>query len=264
MGTIYHLSRGSEPLLVSVPHAGVELPEGLMQRLSPVGRGLPDTDWWVDRVWRDAMALGAGMLVARYSRYVIDLNRPPDDAPLYRREGTGLVPLSTFDGDDLYPEDDLPNSAEVSDRLNRFWTPFHDALAGELRRLRALHGHVILLDAHSIRSKVPRLFDGRLPDLNLGSHGGASAAPGLVRAAFEQLQEWKGCSRVLDGRFRGGYITRNYGHPSDGIHVLQMEMSQSVYMREDPPREIPARLEAAQGQARRFMQCLIDWNPADD
>jgi N-formylglutamate amidohydrolase len=250
-------------LLVSVPHAGTELPRDLLERFSPAARALPDTDWWVDRIWRGVRELGAGMLVARYSRYVVDLNRPPDDTPLYDSASTGLVPRETFDGEAIYLDGAFPDQAESAARVERYWRPYHETLAGELQRLRDLHGHVILLDAHSIRSVVPRLFEGRLADLNLGSHGGASAAPGLVRAAFGQLQDWRGFSRVLDGRFRGGYITRHYGDPANGIHALQMEMAQSVYMQEVPPRRRPDRLESIQRLANGLMKTLLAWKPSD-
>jgi N-formylglutamate deformylase len=264
LNSTFHLQPAERPLLVSVPHAGTDLPESLLQRLRPVAHALPDTDWWIDQVWSGAPGLGAGFLVARLSRYVVDLNRPPDDVPLYAGAGTGLVPVETFSGEPLYLQGDQPGDEETAARLKQYWQPYHAALAEELERIREVHGFAILLDAHSIRSEVPRLFDGRLPDLNLGSHSGASAARGLVDRAQAELQGWHGCSNVLDGRFTGGYITRHYGQPERNIHALQFEMAQSVYMQEDPPALPAEPLARTREKAVAFMRCLMSWNPDDD
>lgn len=261
MSEPYRLHRGERPLLVSVPHAGTELLPDLSGRLTPLARELPDTDWWIDQVWAGAPQLGASMLVANYSRYVIDLNRPPDDEALYAGPGSGLVPTATFDGEPLYLAENALGPEQVPLRLQRYWHPYHRALAAELERLRQIHGFVLLLDAHSIRSHVPRLFQGRLPDLNLGSFDGASASANLVQAAFRQLQGWPDCSSVLDGRFKGGFITRHYGRPAAGVHALQLEMAQQVYMQEFPPERDPGKLEKAQALAEDFMRLLLTWRP---
>jgi N-formylglutamate amidohydrolase len=258
----YLLVRGESPLLVSVPHAGTGLPSDIQQQLLPEARTLPDTDWYVDELWSGAVGLGAGLLVAQISRYVVDLNRPPDDRPLYPGAGTGLVPEQTFNGAPLYREGAQPGQEESRRRLVEYWRPYHVALASELGRLRQRFGCALLLDAHSIRSRVPRLFDGRLPDLNLGSFDGASAAPELVVLASQCLRAWPGCTSVVDGRFKGGYITRQYGRPADGVHALQLEMAQSVYMQEDPPARDPLRMAAAQTRATAFMEALLGWRPA--
>jgi N-formylglutamate amidohydrolase len=146
--------------------------------------------------------------------------------------------------------------------VSEYWRPYHAALAAELKHLRERHGFALLLDAHSIRSRVPRLFDGRLPDLNLGSHDGASAAPELIDLASQALRHWPGCSHVVDGRFKGGYITRHYGRPEQSVHALQLEMAQSVYMQEDPPAPAPERMKAARSRAMSFLEALLGWRPA--
>lgn len=264
MSEPFRLWRACTPLLISVPHAGTRLPHGLAERFTSEGRALPDTDWFIDQLWEGAIELGAGFLVARFSRYAVDLNRPPDDAPLYGGSGSGLVPLETFSGAAIYRPGKKPGSRELRARRVRYWRPYHAALAAELKRIQQAHGYALLLDAHSIRSRVPRLFDGHLPDLSLGSFDGASAAPGLIRSAREALRGWAGCSCVLDGRFKGGYITRHYGRPERGVHALQLEMSQRVYMQEKPPAILPRRMSRAQALARTFAQALLDWNPAHE
>jgi N-formylglutamate amidohydrolase len=261
MPETFQLFPGAGPLLVSVPHAGTLLPADLRNRLSPVARAMPDTDWFIDQVWEQAVERGATLLVARYSRYVIDLNRPPGDESLYAAPGTGLVPVETFSGRSLYAGSATPDAAEIRSRLQTYWQPYHQALAAELERIRQHHGFVTLLDAHSINSRVPRLFEGRLPDLNLGSFDGASAAPGLVASAFDQLRSWPGHSCVLDGRFKGGYITRHYGQPERAVNALQLEMSQRVYMHEQPPALEPGKLKLVRSLAGEFLQCLLDWSP---
>ncbi len=262
MTPVYTLFSGDTPLLVSVPHAGTCLPESLSARLTPAARKLPDTDWFVDRLYRWVTGMGAGLLVARYSRYLIDLNRPPDDVSLYdTNAGPGLLPLETFSGEALYRDGLQPSAEEASQRRRSYWQPYHDALAAELKALKKRHGYALLLDAHSIRSEVPRLFTGTLPDLNLGSNRGASANAGLIRAAAVALESRPQYSRVLDGRFRGGYITRHYGQPHEGVHALQLEMAQSVYMQESPPIFDEGLAAAAEPLLRHFLATLLGWRP---
>ena len=264
MTAIYHLQPAKAPLLVSVPHAGTGVPRNIMRRLAPSARCLPDTDWHVDELWAGAIELGAGMLAARHSRYVIDLNRSPDDQPLYEGAGTGLVPMETFDGQPVYIGGAEPTAAEIDQRRQAYWQPYHDALRAELERIRSKHGYALLLDAHSIRDHVPRLFDGRLPHLNLGSNDGASASAGLISLAVDQLLEWAGFTRVLDGRLRGGYITRHYGRPAEAIHALQFEMAQSVYMSDSLPERDDARLEKARWLVNAFLERLMAWSPGHE
>jgi len=264
MNAIYTFHRGDTPLLVNVPHAGTVVPPEINKRLRIRVRQLPDTDWFVDRLYQWVTESGAGLLTANYSRYLIDLNRPPDDAALYDRAGTQLVPEYSFDGTELYRSGERPDKVEVRLRKEQFWQPYHDKIQMELQQIQQRHGFAILLDAHSIRSRVPLLFDGRLPDLNLGSYRGASADPGLVSGAAKALCSNPKYSFVLDGRFQGGYITRHYGQPSKGIHALQLEMVQDVYMREFPPEFDEMRAEKIQPVLRELLDSLLMWSPEHD
>jgi len=262
MKPVFTFQRGDTPLLLSIPHAGTGLAEGMEGTLTEAALPLPDTDWFVDRLYDWVVDTGAGLLVADYSRYVIDLNRPPDDAALYSGPGTGLVPDQLFDGSPVYKTGSSPDSEGMAQRLAHFWQPYHDTLSKELEHIRQRFGHAILLDAHSIRSEVPRLFEGRLPDLNLGSHSGRSADPGLIDLAFGALRRNAQFSSVLDGRFKGGYITRHYGRPAERFHALQLEMAQSCYMCESPPAYDPVKAEKVQSVLRGLVDALLDWSPA--
>jgi N-formylglutamate deformylase len=228
------LLRGDSPLIISVPHAGTAVPQELAPRLTPAALELPDTDWHVARLYDFAPALGATMIVARYTRYLIDLNRPPDDAALYSGAAkTGLCPTQSFSGDPLYRDgtDQLPH-AETERRREHYWQPYHDALRAHLDDTRRRFGYALLLDAHSIRSTVPRLFPGRLPDVNVGTYDGRSCATAINDALSARLAGAARFSHVLDGRFKGGYITRHYGQPQHRQHALQIELAQSSYMDE--------------------------------
>ena len=228
------LLEGSSPLIISVPHAGMALPPEMSGQLTPLARALPDTDWHVPMLYDFAGELDATMIVARYSRYVIDLNRPPDDAALYSDAAkTGLCPTLSFAGEPLYLVGDEPLAPhEIQRRRQRYWQPYHDALQEQVNAARARHGHALLVDAHSIRSVVPRLFDGRLPDLNIGTHDARSCAAALTGAVRTRLDSQAAYTSVVDGRFKGGYITRNYGRPEVGAHALQIELAQSAYLQE--------------------------------
>ena len=233
MTTLFDLVRGQSRLLISVPHAGTYLPPDIAARLNPLGRAVVDTDWHVDRLYDFAAAAGATVLVATHARTVVDLNRSPQGGALYPGQAeTTVCPTESFAGAPLY--DAPPTPAEVAARVERYWQPYHDTLAAELDRLRALHGTAHLLDAHSIRSVIHRLFDGTLPGLNYGTNSGRSADPVLVARAMAATAP-AGFSQVLDGRFRGGFITRHYGTPGDGVHAVQLELAQTTYMDEDRP-----------------------------
>ena len=258
------LQRGDSAVLISVPHAGTVIPPDLLEQLSPVARHLPDTDWFVDRLYEWALPMGAGMLVAPLSRYVIDLNRPPDDAPLYDASATklltGLAPASTFSGLPVYRAGCEPDAAAIRQRVDAHWEPYHQLLREELARIKGLHGYAVLLDAHSIRSRCPLLFDGRLPDLNLGSKDGRSAASSLLASARSALSDER-FTLVTDGRFKGGYITRHYGTPGDGVHALQLEMAQCAYMHEELPAWDDALASPMQSVLRRLIETLLQWKP---
>ncbi len=261
MEALFKLERGENPLLVSVPHAGTFVPPAIQGRFTAVAASLPDTDWFVDRLYDFTPRMGATLLVATHSRYVIDLNRPPDDQALYNSRTTGLVPCETFAGQAVYRPGKVPDAAEVERRLERYWRPYHEALAMELERIRGVHGFSVLLDAHSIRSELPLLFEGRLPHLNLGCHGGRSAGGELVEAAMAVLQQASAWSSVLDGRFRGGYITRHYGQPNRGVHALQLEIAQRAYMQESPPLAGQDPMRTMHGLLSALLRALADWRP---
>jgi N-formylglutamate deformylase len=225
---------GDAPLIVSVPHAGTAVPQELAPLLTPLALELPDTDWHVAQLYDFAPELGASMIVARYTRYLIDLNRPPDDAALYSASGqTGLCPTHTFAGEPLYRDGAVKlAAAELERRRAQYWQPYHDALQTLLDNTRRRFGYALLLDAHSIRSIVPKLFSGRLPDINVGTYDGRSCIRAVNDALGKRLAETANFSHVLDGRFKGGYITRHYGQPHHGQHALQIELAQSSYMDE--------------------------------
>ncbi|GAB3626475.1 N-formylglutamate amidohydrolase [Pandoraea terrae] len=260
----YTLHRGTAPLLISIPHAGTQLPAEIARRMAPIAAHLDDTDWHLPRLYAFAAELGASILVPANSRYVIDLNRPPNDENLYPgRSTTGLCPVDTFEGTPLYAAGAQPDDAERAARLAVYWQPYHSALQGELERLRAEHGVALLWEAHSIRSVIPRLFDGRLPDLNLGTADGAACGAGIGETLRDIAARHDGYSAVLNGRFKGGYITRAYGKPAENIHAVQLEMTQCAYMEEARPY---AYDEAAAARVtpvlRELLRAYLDWGVA--
>ncbi len=259
------LHRGTVPLLVSIPHLGTDIPEPLKPAYVARALAVEDTDWHLDRLYDFAPGLGASVLTPTVSRYVIDLNRPPDDTPMYPgASNTELCPTRFFTGDPLYREGEAPGPQQREARRQAHWQPYQDALQGEIARLRAAHGYVLLWDAHSIRSRIPWLFEGELPDLNIGTAGGASADEAITRAVAQAAGRAPGVSHVVNGRFKGGWITRHYGRPGEHVHAVQLEMVQKLYMREAPPWDWDARgadairpvlrdmLEAALAAARRL------------
>jgi N-formylglutamate deformylase len=231
----FTLERGDAPLLVSMPHVGTGVPPAIAAALAPPALALADTDWHLPRLYDFLRGLDATVLVATQSRYVIDLNRPPDGSSLYPgKTTTDLVPRETFRGEPLW-RDGPPADGEVVARRVRWWQPYHDALREELARLRARHARVVLWDAHSIASVLPRFFEGRLPDLNFGTADGASCDPALIDAVLAPVRAQARYSWVLNGRYKGGHITRSHGRPAQGVHAVQLEMAQAIYMDEDPP-----------------------------
>lgn len=230
------LHRGTAPLLVSIPHMGTDIPEALRSAYVPRALAVEDADWHLGRLYGFARGLGASVLQAGVARYVIDLNRPPDDTPMYPgASNTELCPTRFFHGDALYVEGAAPSIEERMRRRGLYWDPYHRALQDELQRLKAQHGWALLWDGHSIRSEIPWLFEGRLPDLNIGTAGGASADASITDAVQRAAARHAGYTHVVNGRFKGGYITRQYGRPGERVHALQLEMCQYLYMREAPP-----------------------------
>lgn len=233
---IFRFRAGTAPLLVSMPHVGTHIPAEIAARMTPVAARLDDTDWHVDRLYDFLEPLGASVLVATHSRYVIDLNRPPDGSSLYPGKDTiGLVPLDSARYERLYTPGAEPGAAEVTSRVRQYWEPYHAKLSSELARITASHGYALLWDAHSIASVLPRFFEGKLPDLNLGTVHGASCAPGTGERLLAIARRAQGCSAVLNGRYVGGYITRRYGRPQENVHAMQLELAQCTYMEEAPP-----------------------------
>jgi N-formylglutamate deformylase len=235
MSDFYNLVEGDAPLLISIPHLGTTIPEDLRGSYTDIALTVADTDWHLDRLYAFALDMGATILSARISRYVIDLNRPSNDESLYPGQTTtGLCPGETFRGMPLYRNGVLPDDAEKQRRVGLYWRPYHDALAAQIARLRQSHPHVLVWESHSIASVLPRLFEGKLPDLNLGTQDGRTSAPSAL-AAVMAVTKQSDFTSVANGRFKGGYITRNYGAPEKGVHTIQLEMCQSTYMHETAP-----------------------------
>ncbi len=256
----YRFGAGRTPLLVSMPHVGTHLPADVARRMTEAARAVPDTDWHVDRLYDFLPGLGVATIRATHSRYVVDLNRPPDGGPLYPgASNTGLCPVTLFDDGPIYLPGEAPGADEIARRLEAYWRPYHDRLAAELAALKEQHGLALLFEAHSIRSRVPRFFEGRLPDLNLGTAGGASAAPELAARLAEVAGEAAGYTSILNGRFTGGYITRAYGRPGESVHAVQLELVQATYMDEVSfafREDLAAPLRPV---LRRMIETMLDW-----
>lgn len=239
-----------------MPHVGTELPQELTGRLRPAALALPDTDWHLPELYHFLPGIGATCLRARYSRYVIDLNRRSDGASLYPGQSvTELCPTTLFSGEPLYRPGQVPEDAEVAERTEHYWAPYHRALAAEIDRLRRRHGYALLWDAHSIRGEVPRFFEGRLPDLSIGTAGGGSCSPALTTALVTVMKAQRDYSWVVDGRFQGGAITRGYGDPARGVHALQLELAQRCYMDEESPHRLDERLA---GRLRPLLRAALE------
>lgn len=232
MTDVFSFIEGDAPLLVSVPHDGRELPQSLRERMSPEGIGIPDTDWHVAELYDFVRDLGASVLVANFSRYVVDLNRPASDDALYEGQvATGLCPTKTFAGENIYFDGDM-DAQEMASRVETYWRPYHDRIEREIERMLAQHGFALLWDAHSIAGVVPRLFDGELPALNIGSNSGASCAP-AIQGAVVTAAKASPYETAVNARFKGGHIIRHYGDPKNNVHALQLEIAQRTYMDEN-------------------------------
>lgn len=256
--SIFTLHRGTAPLLISLPHNGCELPPDLHTRLTLPALRMPDTDWHVARLYDFARSLGASLLLPCYSRYLIDLNRPTDGATLYPGQSeTGLCPTITFAREPIYQIGQEPTLVEIQSRVQRFWQPYHSALQNELARIQAEHGRAVLWEAHSIRSIVPMFFDGRLPDFNLGTANGVSCSTALQARLKQVLEAQHEYSWVFNGRFKGGYITRQYGRPADGIDAVQLELAQLNYMDEDTFDYLPSCAMPTQDLIRRLLEAAL-------
>ena len=260
------VERGDAPLVLSIPHAGTRLPAAIESRLASPWLARKDTDWYVDRLYSFGGALGATVIRTLMSRTVIDVNRDPEGRSLYPGQATTeLCPTTTFDGEPLYRAADEPDSREIAARRERYYTPYHAAIGAEIRRLRDRHDKVVLFDAHSIRSVVPRLFEGTLPVFNLGTNSGRSCAADLAHS-LQAICSSSGLPTVVDGRFKGGYITRHYGQPDSGVHAVQLELAMRGYLEEPsadlqehnwPPPYEPAGAAGLVGTLRRVMEAVV-------
>jgi len=231
MNSTYTLIKGTVPLLISMPHNGEEIPADIAKTMTEKALKVEDTDWYKDKLYDFAIALGAYIIMPKNSRYVIDLNRDPDGVDLYPgANSTELCPTTAFDLSPLYLEGQQPDQQEITRRIEMYWQPYHQALESTLTEIKAEFGGAVLLEAHSILSKVPRFFEGQLPDFNFGTSSGKTCAPELIEAV-EQV-DYAPYSQVSNGRFKGGYITREYGHPEQNIHAVQLELSQRTYLNE--------------------------------
>lgn len=258
---LFESSKGRSPLLVNVPHAGTHIPEPLSRRMTATALKSPDADWHVDRLYNFARDLDASFIVATHSRYVVDLNRPPDGSSLYPgQDVTELCPLLQFDKSPIYLPGETPDTAETAARRETYWQPYHDSLSETLADIRATHGYALLWDAHSIRSVEPRFFDGRLPDINLGSGDGTACDDALAANLIAIAEQADGYSAILNGRFKGGHITRHYGDPANRIHAMQLELSQITYMEEQPPYRFREDLaDGIRPVLTRFLEAMLRW-----
>lgn len=270
----YELVRRNGPLIISIPHLGRDIPEELRDRYSPQALLVEDTDWHLDRLYSFAEQLDATIIAATISRYVVDLNRPVTGESLYPLMiTTSLCPTETFRGAPIYESAQEPDAEEIARRVECYWRPYHDALRGELARLRSGHRNILLWEAHSIASILPRLFSGKLPDFNFGTSDGQSCDESVVAGAVDAIRgsHW---SWVVNGRFKGGFITRRYGDPTAGIHAIQLEKCQSLYMDETAPfafrsekaRHVAVAVRASMEGALRNMDKLaraVERNRAD-
>jgi formiminoglutamase len=256
----FEFRAGRIPLLVSMPHVGTRLPPAMQGRLTPECEPLGDTDWHLPRLYDFVFAMECSTLVATHTRFAVDLNRPPDDVSLYAGNTTGLHPDILFDGRPAFREGCALTRQEKAAYMEWIWRPYHARLAAELERLRARHGRAVLFDAHSIAGVIPRLFEGELPDFNLGTNDGRSASAALT-AKLEQALSSPRYRLAVNGRFKGGYITRHYGRPTDGIDAVQLEIAQRTYMRESPPYDyLPDRAAHVRPVLQAFVEHLLPDN----
>jgi N-formylglutamate deformylase len=254
----YTLVKGRVPLLISMPHNGQQIPADIADTMLPSALKVPDTDWHKDKLYQFAVTMGAYILIPTYNRYVIDLNREPKGVDLYPgANSTELCPTSAFDLSPLYKAGQQPSADEIQRRVTLYWQPYHQAISDTLNGMKAEFGKGVLLEAHSILSKVPRFFDGQLPDFNFGTVGGTSCDPALLDKV--NALDYSPYTKVSNGRFKGGYITRAFGQPDNNLHALQLELSQRTYMNEPSPEYNQQLAEAVIPKLQNLVHCLIDF-----
>jgi formiminoglutamase len=259
--TAVEILRGNGPVVLGMPHTGTRVPDDIADGLNDNGRVLADTDWHVDRLY-DGLLPGATVVRATFHRYVIDANRDPSGKSLYPgQHTTGLCPHTDFDNRAIWQDGREPDAAETARRLRDFHSPYHAALAAELDRVRTRHGVVVLYDCHSIRSVVPHLFDGTLPDFNIGTNGGATCAREVEEGVAAICRAAEGYTTVVNGRFTGGWTTRHYGRPEKGVHAIQMELAQSTHLAAEraPFSYDEARAERLRQPLKAILAALEGW-----
>ena len=255
-------TQGSSPLVLGLPHTGTDIPADCLERLNETGNAVSDTDWHIHTLY-DGLLDDVTTVRTPVHRYVIDVNRDPGGTSLYPGQNTtGLCPLTDFDGVPIYRDGQEPDAAEIEHRRATYHAPYHAALQSELDRIHALHGFAILYDCHSIRSHIPFLFDGTLPDFNIGTNLGQTCTHEIETAVASICAGASGYTSITNGRFKGGWTTRNYGHPSDGFHAIQMELAQSTYMAEVPPWNYdPTRADRLRVTLKSILETLSAWRP---
>ena len=256
---LYDLKHGNSALIISIPHAGTFVPQDIKSRFTDIAHHVPDTDWFVPQLYTEyAEENDVTVISANYSRYVVDLNRPADGTPLYPGQASlPICPPQSFDGENIYQDGAEPTADEIEDRIAAYWQPYHDEIRTQIARIKEQHGYAILYDAHSIRQTVPRLFDGALPVLNLGTVNGKSCHSEIEHAANTAAQN-SDYDCILNGRFIGGYITRHYGNPDAQVHALQMELAQSAYMDEDTVNYDEEKAEKLKTVLSRILNAMTD------
>jgi N-formylglutamate deformylase len=256
------VTHGHSPLILGLPHTGTEIPADCLDSLNEVGRAMADTDWHIDKLYA-GLVDGATYVRTPIHRYVIDVNRDPSGISLYPGQNTtGLCPLTDFDGLQIYKAGREPDATEITRRIATYHAPYHAALAAEVARVKALNGFAILYDCHSIRNEIPFLFDGTLPDFNIGTNSGSACAPQIEALVYARTRAANRYTSVLNGRFKGGWTTRHYGSPLGGVHAIQMELAQATHITESPPWEINRpRFDALREHLRAILTDLQNWRP---
>jgi formiminoglutamase len=257
------ITRGESPVVLGLPHTGTDLPDGIGDALNDRGRAIADTDWHIHDLY-EGLLEGVTSVRTRIHRYAIDVNRDPSGESLYPGQNTtGLCPVTDFDGQPIYRDGHTPDGAEIERRRRAYHAPYHAALRAELERVKATHGFAVLYDCHSIRSRIPFLFDGTLPDFNIGTNNGRTCDPSIEAPVLDRCTAADGYSTVLNGRFKGGWTTRHYGRPDEAVHAIQMELAQSTYMQEQPPwRFDTSRAQHLRTHLHLILQDLVRWRPA--
>lgn len=259
MNTIYSLSKGNIGMLISMPHNGQKIPKSIAYTMTDSAKKVADTDWYMNKLYDFAAAMGIYTLMPKYSRYVIDLNRNPSGEALYAgADNTELCPTTAFDLSPLYLKNQQPTPEEIASRVALYWQPYHQVLTKTLIQLKQQYGKIVLLDAHSILSQVPRFFEGKLPDFNFGTANGESCDEALLnRVKGLDLSPY---TSISNGRFKGGFITRAYGNPANNIHAIQLELSQHTYMNEPSDDYNEQKAEQVKEKLKKFVKCLADFS----